>query len=685
MVIGLDVAGSDPRRPLPRPCLWSRKVNPEGAGTFRGRPLPHWLSVIAGVRGLAAWSLPGSWIRLVPRRFLHFAVAGSVLLAGELRATQQESFSLSAGAVRDSSDLHDAARDEQARFERIRVRYLPWVWNSSGGRCDERVGRMCVRLDDDGPTDWDPPPEDQPVAEARQTLLSALEEAGQAIPGDGWILGQRVLYSGRSGDWELAVRLARDCGLAPEDRWWCFALEGTSLHNLSQYREAGDAFYRMLAEMPDDTRAEWLALDRVVESGLRGPLEDASPDSLAILRNRLWTLGDPLFLVPGRDRETEHFVRQTLAHARADARNPYGIRWGDDLAEILVRYGPEVAYARERDSRPRAGPTPVIGRFHPASARFLPLEDHLQSPTGIALGAWRTDDTWARSRYVPPYAPLIGRLDVQQARFRRADSLLVVLGWKAEEPRPGEAFRGEGGAISGGLFLLSDPGLEMEDSTGRVEIRPPDLGADGSGPLGTAWARVPEGAYLLSLEVLDSDSHRAWRARHGVTQDPLPRGVIALSDLLFLDPRDDDAVGLPTRTESTDALERHLGRALPGTRIAPGPVEVAWEVYGLSGEEDAVAFQLTAVPQEGGFLRRAGEFLRLVDPESPVQIDWTEAVDPGKGTAPAPPMLRRLVIDLSALPPGPTRLSVSLLLPGRTPSVSEALIEVSPVGEASGP
>ena len=566
----------------------------------------------------------------MPYRFLRTVVAVSVLLAGELRAAQQESSGISATARPDSSDLHDAARDEQFRFERTRVRYAPRVWGSSRSSCDERIGRMCVQLDDDGPSEWDPLPEDSRVIEARRALLDALEEIGQLVPGDAWVLGQRVVYLGEAGDRELATRLARECGLAPESRWWCSALEGMSLHYLSRFEGAGEAFDDALAEMPDDMGAQWLQLDRVVDSGLRSLFEDTEADSLAALRDRLWVLGDPLFLVPGRDRETEHFARHTLAHARADARNPYGMRWGDDLTEILVRYGPEVAYEQDRDSRGVAGPTSVIGHFHPASARFLPLEDHFRFPGRVAPGSWRTDDTGGRSRYVPPYASLIGALEVQRARFRRGDDLLVVLGWAAAgsecEAVPFAIDR----ALDMGLFLLSDPGMEPEEGTSTVMLQRTDPGpADGPGLRGVASARVPEGEYLMSLELLDSHGHRAWRARQGIAQDSLLRGVIALSDLLLLEPRSAATDGRPAESPEGDALELHLGRVLPGGPRGRGRVEVAWEVYGLSGEEETLSFQLTAVREGRGFLRRAGEVLGLLQPVSPVQIDWREALERG--------------------------------------------------------
>src|SRR5690606_3314557 len=113
-------------------------------------------------------------------------------------------------AGQDGGDPREAAlrdaRGAQARFERERVARLPIDHDWPGGGCDEVVGRICMRAP---AGDWYPPPEDERIVQARETLLAELAAAGEDAPGDPWILGQRVFYLGEAGRWEEALALVR--------------------------------------------------------------------------------------------------------------------------------------------------------------------------------------------------------------------------------------------------------------------------------------------------------------------------------------------------------------------------------------------------------------------------------------------------------------------------------------------
>lgn len=103
-------------------------------------------------------------------------------------------------AVAQDADPLESARDAQRRFEAERVRWLPRTGSWSGGPCDERVGRMCLRHDTGD--DWWPEAEHPRLTAARAELLVALADAdARAEDADAraWILGQRVLYLGEAG------------------------------------------------------------------------------------------------------------------------------------------------------------------------------------------------------------------------------------------------------------------------------------------------------------------------------------------------------------------------------------------------------------------------------------------------------------------------------------------------------
>lgn len=570
------------------------------------------------------------------------------------------------GAV-DSAALHMEARRAQARFERRRVPLLPATAPAGGGTsCDEHLGRMCLSFG--GGSDWERPPEHERIGELRAELLEVLGRAGRTLPGDDWIVGQRVHYLGyEEGRWSEAEAAARACG---GTRWWCDALLAYVLHRRGEPRAADSVAARALRTMPHDVRERWTdpepLLDREA-AGLYGELSDSGAAATRAFRDRLWTLADPLYLVPGNDRRTEHFARHVEARIRSEARNPYNLRWGWDLAELTLRYGSEYGWERER---PRWNPheaTNVVGRFHPRSRGLLPPGAVIRDPAALEPGAWTVDEHRARSRHAPSYAPRIHALDPQVAVFRRGDSLLVVAAWEVPPSRdfemdpltspPSEGYRS-------GLFLAGAPPLDslVRGAAGGTELTGDTAASARRGHLAT---RAPAGRWLLSVETLHPGERRAWRARMGLVREPIPRGIVALSDLLLLEP----GTAGPT-------LEEIIPRALPDARApADRRLGLAWEVYGLTGLEGELRFRATVGRDDPGLLRRAGEWLRLVDPDPPVVVSWSEPAPDRPG-----PLLRTVDLDLSALGPGEYEIRLELDLRGRTPVTARRTVRVEPAG-----
>jgi hypothetical protein len=577
----------------------------------------------------------------------------------------------------DSAALIREARRAQGSFERRRVSHFPLTDRGGGTECDERIGRMCLRFGSG--SDWEPPPERDEVRALRQGLLDILHRVGSAIPGDDWVLGQRLHYLGEGGLWPEAEELARRCGGATP--WWCSALLGYVLHRQGEYVEAERVFGHALEAMPEERAREWRDLQRLLDGDGARLYRRWEGEERRVLEERVWSLANPLLLVPGNDRLTEHFARHVEAEIRSDARNPYNLRWGRDLAEIHVRYGAEYGWERERPGWNPHETAQVVGRFHPRSRGFLPPGKYLEDPSSLPPGEWTVDERRVRARHAPAYAPRIHALEPQVARFRRGDSIYALASWRVAafqdfdtapwQPPPEGEYRS-------GLFLIpvgpasgrgprGEPAPEPTAGPGQGPAAKPSHTVPSSlartGTQGLLTLTAPSGEWVLSVETLHPQAKRAWRARMGLSSEPLPQGVVALSDLLLTEPLPEDST-----LELSDVVEA----ALPGMEVPEGEgLGVAWEVYGLTRADGELRFRITLDRAGRGLLRRAGERIGVLESEPPLVLSWEEG-----GVDPPGPLFRTVTLDLAALDPGEYELRLELDLTGRTPAVARRVIRI---------
>ena len=210
----------------------------------------------------------------------------ALLLAPPPRAAQVVSGVLDTVTLTpDSSDLRGRARSAKAQYERRRLRHLPITSVSSTDACDELIGRFCSWYDEG---DWYPRPEPQEVEDLQRVLLTVLDSVQGQLPGDGWVLGQRVWYHSEAGRWEEALRVGRACGAV--EPWWCAALRGFVLHGLQRYPEAEAAFERSLLLMDAERAQEWRIPRREVDGDSRrilDGLKGAPNDSVDTVLSRL--------------------------------------------------------------------------------------------------------------------------------------------------------------------------------------------------------------------------------------------------------------------------------------------------------------------------------------------------------------------------------------------------------------
>ncbi len=536
-----------------------------------------------------------------------------------------------AQALGDSLAVLGRARDAQASFERVRFDHLPWAWPRSRSGEGEIVGRFRVTDDDD---DWRPPPEPEAVIGARAEILASLAAAAASLPGDGWVVGQRVRYLVEAGRSAEALGAARACRA---EAWWCRALAGYAFHAAGDFGAAGDEFDSALIEMPPAEREGWLDLDLLLEGEAARAYRDLGPGPRAAFARRLWWLADPLWSLPGNDLRTEHFARRVASRVQRDARSPFGVRWGEDLAEITIRFGWPTGWERMRASAGRlAGASSgVIGHDPPGERRFVPEFEAILAPFAAPPEAWPLEEDGARATYAPAYAERFLDLGHQLAVFRRGDSAVVVAGWSL--PRDSVPV---GVAVETALVVAPDP------DAAPVTARSGTVETSGSLVLSVPWMSA-----VVSVEVLARDAGVAGRSRHGL---PLPGRAgdrPAVSDILLLK----SSAPLPAALPAAIPLARGSARALSGESLG-----LYWEVYPPAGGPIEARFAIKLRDEQGGFWRGLKAALGLGrGGGDSAALEWYEPIPAGVEVYP-----RAVLLALPDLPAGAYTIELEVRMDG---------------------
>ncbi|TVP55617.1 MAG: hypothetical protein EA351_10175 [Gemmatimonadales bacterium] len=623
----------------------------------------------------------------------------------------------------DSAQLLGDARTAQARFERLRIRNAPYTWGWSQGECTERVGRLCLQLSGTGrePDPWatgrQVEPEGETVIEARAELLEELERVAREIPGDPWVVGQWVRYLGEAGDWKDALEAARGCRSTRPG--WCDSLEALAAHGLGEMDEAERLHRRAIEQMDPEEREARLDPEWLVDVETWRALRDLDGAERDALVERIWRRANPWFSTPVNELWVEHLSRHTRAEIREGTRTPYGFNWGRDLAQILVRFGEESGFERIRETSLQLGPPPVIGRGQVGARFLLPSARALLDQEAPEPSDFSTEGLVARSLHRAGVTHRIRDLEAQVARFQRGDSLLVAAAWRYPPPPEGHEYW-EGVAAD----TLPPPRPRLPESALLLQPWDPPLGWNGehermrelvrgSRPVaggegeagGYALSLGSPGTKLLSIEVREPERARGWRYRDrvvpvshraaessesseslessGSSETSGAPGQLSVSDLLLLEIRPDaEIVGRDEPpsdgviTDSDGTIESVVPRAAPSLRLAPAPVELAWEVYGLGEPVEYLTVLLEVGSSERGVFRRLGEALRIVGARTPTRIRWEERVEVGE--APGSPLFRRLGVDLSDLSSGVHELRLEVSLANGERAEATLRIEIDP-------
>jgi hypothetical protein len=543
----------------------------------------------------------------------------------------------------DSSRVLTGARSAQSRFEAIRRNHLPWTWERGGGGCDERIGRFCLWYGD-GDSKWQPPPEPKPVTAARSVLIARLDTAAAVIPGDWWVAGQRVRYLVEGEKVDEAVAAARAC--RSRDPGWCDALLGYALHVSGEYIRADSAFGAALASMPARERERWTDLTPLLDPADTRAYRRLQGAERAAFEARYWWLADPMYMLPGNDRRTEHFSRHVLDRLQERARQTEGISWGSDLRELLIRYGWPAGWERIRPRNPGLNGAGLVTQYTSGSRHFDPPLRHVRQPLRIAADDWDLNARRARTGYAPAYATPIDELDYQLSRFRRGDSVVVLAALMLKPDSLGVRH-----AADAAVVFWSAEDAPPRVLHGRAEETPARFAAT-----------LPAGTTLVSLEALARDEKRAGRIRFALPLEPPPVHGLSASDLLLLE----NVEPLPVDLEEAVLHLRTTHEARSGERLT-----LFFELYGLSASDLPVAIGVNLIDDNAGWLRRTAVRAGIMGHRTPLAVRWQEAPQ-----TPGPVYARSLVVELPELAAGNYNLELTITPRGREALVAQRRISI---------
>lgn len=506
---------------------------------------------------------------------------------------------------RDSASIRQTLEDAQEHFELTRQSRIPTSFYRSGAGCPETIGRFCHW--NDGDDDWVPPEEHEDITAGRIELLDILDRTGDSIAGDAWVIGMEVHYRIETGSFGEALTIVNNC---TADVWWCDALLGYTLHSLGRFDEADSAFQSSLENMTYGQRCDWNDISKLLEDNLRSEYDDMRCSQRTRMHAAIWDLADPMYLVPGNDRFTEHMSRLVVIELMKSATTPYGIPWREDLSEITVRFGWPVAWER---SKLLNFSNVISSRGRPFARSFFPPSSILMQEEGAQ---WHLELERASSLYLPSYLNRIVDLQHQIAMFRRGDSALVAASYSF-----GEVLT-DGAEVEAALTI-------MHPGESNLQTYNPDAGTENSFiGIGT------DSMMIVSLEVYSATDSVAGRARYPTLRPTINPGGIGISDILIFRPREP----LPESVEEAVFLAHSHTRFSSDT-----PLGLYWEIYGGARGSDAVTTEVSVIKEGRGFFRGLFESVGIARPrKAEIRYQWRNAT--GQTTAVFP---RSIVIDMN--------------------------------------
>jgi hypothetical protein len=457
------------------------------------------------------------------------------------------------GISPDSAEaLRDRARDAERAYEFLLRSMAPSRFgSSSSSKCDEVVGRFCLRYEGSGTRRPDPEVPGK-VISARQLAVEMLRQAFAVFPHDLSTAGPLLRYLVEDGRAEEALAAARTFSWASGDSVWGPLLEGYALHAAGDDSLAEARFDEGLARVPRDARRRFERVSYLVAPKERKVYDALMDAEQEIYEEALWRLSDPLYLTPGNERRVEHIARHVWSRLLSDAPVVYRMqRWDDDLEQLTVRYG--VPSSRERLVNWSAMISEtMVEYFDPDQLAYVPETLRTEGFPGAPPPGdpWPLDNERARSGFAARSVRRLVHLDHQTSRFPVGDSVVLRVDGalafdSAADPRSG---------VRAALFLLDRDYRHAQRQDGAARI-------SGDTATATFEAVLPAERVVYSLELLEPESRLAGRARYAIDLSEISGPGPLLSDVVVAHPYGDG--DLPTGRQDPELR--------PMTRLVVSP------------------------------------------------------------------------------------------------------------------
>ena len=450
-------------------------------------------------------------------------------------------------------------------------------------------------------------------AAAREAMLDHFHRALTANPAHTGAATHLLAFyydTGRMAEFTAeALRFVR---AAPSEPRAYLAL-GLGLHAEGRDDEAAGAFEYAVELLPDEKRADFLAVSRLLTQDDAEIFEARIGADPADAARRFWTAWDPLYLTPSNEYWAEYLSRMAYVDLRFGLPEYDVPGWRTDRGEIWVRYGRPLRQASFGANTTAAGDMESTGRVTTvwSYGRNGPVFVFRGMP-GYRGATFANDfRSYAENyrarqpaRFTAPSLPSLLQVPAQIARFRGVGDEIDLEVYAAV---PLDSLRQAAGVAAAtfeaGLFVVEPEGAEIRRVT---EARQVTFEEGRALPLN--WrTTVPAGQpHIVSAEARDPLSWAAAVHRARVDARSFPAGEPSVSDILLT--RSLEVVVDPPRTRADL-------RMVPEPTLSYDPddeIGVYFELYNLLPDSSQVAsydLELAVTVEE---IHRTGSFLQLL-------------------------------------------------------------------------